>query len=92
MDELCHDKRKFCHDRQYQEGNTSKLRQVFLCCDKVFNIKPTQGRISIMKNINSVAKKKKNMKGLNSLSRQDAEKQHQKNGNKETYCCDIIKS
>ena len=32
------------------------------------------------------------MKEVNSLSRQDAEEQYKKNGNKETSCRDIIKS
>ena len=32
------------------------------------------------------------MKEVNSLSRQDAEEQHKKSGNKETSCYDIIKS
>ena len=44
MDGLCRNKRQFGCDRKYQEDNTNQLRQVFLCCDKVSNIKPTQGR------------------------------------------------
>ena len=46
-DELCRDKRQFYRDRNCSDYNTSKLRQVFLCCDKVFNIKPAQGRIVV---------------------------------------------
>ena len=46
-DELYRDKRRLCCDRVWQGYNTSQLRQVFLCCDKVFNIGPAQGRISI---------------------------------------------
>ena len=32
------------------------------------------------------------MKEVNSLLQQDVEEKHKKNGNKETSCCDIIKS
>ena len=35
---------------------------------------------------------RQNMKEVISLSQQDAEEQHKKNGNKETSYCDIIKS
>ena len=35
---------------------------------------------------------RQNIKEVNSLSRQDTEEQHKKNGNKETSCRDIIKS
>ena len=41
------DKRRFCRERKYQEGNTSQLRQVFLCCDKVLRTKPAQEGFSI---------------------------------------------
>ena len=46
-DELYRDKRQLCRDREWQEYNTSQLRQVFLCCDKVFSMEPTQGRIYV---------------------------------------------
>ena len=47
-DELCHDKRRLCRDRVWQGYNTSQLRQVLLCCDKVFSIGPAQGRIYVV--------------------------------------------
>ena len=104
MDELCCDKIQFCRDRKYQEGNTSKLRQEFLCCDKVCNIKSTQGRTvsqkikscriitvrihnqgqhNLYRDKDYFCCHKQNRKEVNSLSRQEAEEQHKKNGDKE---------
>ena len=47
MDKLCREKRQFYRDKKYQKGNTSQLRQVFLCCDIVSIIKPTQERTAV---------------------------------------------
>ena len=41
-DEFCHDKRRFCYDRVWQGYNISQLKQVFICCEKVFNIRLAQ--------------------------------------------------
>ena len=46
--ELCREKKELCCDKVWQGYNTSQLRQVFLCCDKVFSIGPAQGRIYVM--------------------------------------------
>ena len=47
IDELCRDRIVFCHDKNDSDYNTSHLRQVFLCCDKVFSIKTAKGGISV---------------------------------------------
>ena len=44
--EICRDKSQLYLDRKWQGYNTSQLQQVFLCCDKVFNMGPAKGRIS----------------------------------------------
>ena len=55
MDELYRDKRQFCRDIKYQEGNTIQLRQVFLCCDKVLITKLAQEGFSIATQKNPIA-------------------------------------
>ena len=106
MDELYSDKRLFYHNRKYQErkNNSAKtsifmLRQSFhhqahsrkSCRDTTVRIH-NQGQHNLCCEKDYFCRDRQKIKEVNSLSQQDVEKQHKKNGNKETSCYDIIKS
>ena len=87
-------------ERQNKTAKTSvfMLRQSFhhqansrkLCHNITVII--NQGQHNLYRDKDYFCRNRQNMKEVNSLSRQDAEEQHKKNGNKETSCRDIIKS
>ena len=51
-----------------------------------------QGQHNLCRDKDYFCRDRQNKKEVNSLSRQDVKEQHKKNGNKETSCCDRIKS
>ena len=70
----------------HHQANSRKSRRNIIV--RIHN----QGQHNLCRDKDYFFHDRQNMKEVNSLSRQDVEDQHKKSGNKETSCCDIIKS